>query len=179
MYQCVPTEGLVLECSYKLPFSAVQFPHLAPIEDLTHMVLWSNYVWDMQGLLSPELAWHPERCAVLAGQHDDRSCLPPSCPQATEHPELLEWHLRCALEGQPVDRLHGYMRKLWLPVPASGLRARSHQQACAGTSLLLEATASKLAALQHHTLWKRYFTERRGSSAAAGGGIRQSHLSEM
>uniref|UniRef100_A0A8D0KTK3 Ig-like domain-containing protein n=1 Tax=Strix occidentalis caurina TaxID=311401 RepID=A0A8D0KTK3_STROC len=78
--------------------------------------------------------------------------LPPSCPQAVEHPELLDRCLRRALEGQPVDRLHSYMRKLWLPVPARGLRACPHQQAHAGASLLLEAAASELAALQHHSL---------------------------
>lgn len=89
---------------------------------------------------------------LLPGQHGDGSLLPPSCPQAFEHPELLDRHLWRALEGQPVDRLHSYLRKLWLPVPACGLRARPHQQARDGASLLLEATTSELAALQHHPL---------------------------
>lgn len=79
--------------------------------------------------------------------------LPPSLfPQAIEHPELLDRCLWRALEGQPLDRLHGHVRELRLPVAARGLRARPHQQARHGAPLLLEAQTSKLAALQHHTL---------------------------
>lgn len=51
-----------------------------------------------------------------------------------------------------MDYLHGYLWKLWLPVTACGLRAYPQQQARDGAPLLLEATASQLAALQHHTL---------------------------
>lgn len=89
---------------------------------------------------------------LLPGQRGDGSHLPSSFPQAFEHPELLDRCLRRSLESQPVDRLHGYVWKLWLPVPARGLRARPYQQTRAGASLLLEAAASELAALQHHAL---------------------------
>uniref|UniRef100_A0A8C5TTE0 Ig-like domain-containing protein n=1 Tax=Malurus cyaneus samueli TaxID=2593467 RepID=A0A8C5TTE0_9PASS len=47
---------------------------------------------------------------------------------ASGHPELLDGCLRCALAGQPVDRLHGHVRELRLPVTARGLRAHPHQQ---------------------------------------------------
>lgn len=90
---------------------------------------------------------------MLRGQRSDRSPLLLSLlPQAIEHPELLDRCLQRVLAGQPVDSLHGYMWKLRLPVPACGLHARPHQQAHAGASLLLEAKANELAALQHHAL---------------------------
>lgn len=90
---------------------------------------------------------------MLPGQCSDRSPLLLSLLlQAIKHPELLDRCLQRVLAGQPVDRLHSYMWKLRLPVPARGLREHTHQQARAGASLFLEATANELAALQHHAL---------------------------
>ena len=74
------------------------------------------------------------------------------CSPAFEHSELLDRHLWCALEGQLVDSVYSYLRKLWLPVPACGLCAHPYQQACARALLLLETAAGQLAALQHHAL---------------------------
>lgn len=53
IYQCASTEGLVLECSYKLPFSVLELHLLALSENLTHRVLWVNYAWDMLSLTVP------------------------------------------------------------------------------------------------------------------------------
>lgn len=137
LYQYAHTEGLVLESSSKLLAPPGSFRRSDPYSALSELPL--GYV---KFAVPPSLS--------------------PCCPQAVEHPELLDWCLWCALEGQPVDHLHSYVRELRLPVTACGLRAHPHQQARDGAPLLLEAKTCKLAALQHHTLWKWYFAERRG-----------------
>lgn len=73
--------------------------------------------------------------------------------QAVTREELLVRDVRRALEGVPVEDVHGGVRQ-WLPVPSCWMHPSPKQKNPPRPALRLATAAFNLATLQHHFLWQ-------------------------